>query len=249
MKYIIIILLFLGISPFAKADESNTLWQLANHAYQNKNYEAAINLYDSLLKKKNTNAELYYNLGNAYFKNHQMGMAVWCFEKAHKIAPNEEDIDMNLKIANLRLVDKFETTPEFFLFKYWRNLLQLFSVKVWAILAIVFLGMMLMGWLLYYFSFNYTSIGKLFIWVGLIVGAFLLIITWQSNNFNSSDKNAIIISSNATIKSAPDEASTDLFVLHEGTKIQVLKTNNGWINFKLGDGKVGWCEEKNTLSI
>jgi tetratricopeptide (TPR) repeat protein len=232
-----------------RADESNTLWQLANHAYQNKNYEAAINLYDSMLKKKITNAELYYNLGNAYFKNHQVGMAVWSFERAKKINPNDEDIDMNLKIVNLKLVDKIETTSDFFLLKYGQNVVNFFSVKIWAILSISFLWLMLMGWLLYYFSFNFSAIGKSCIWVGFVMGVFLLILTWLSNNNNLNENKAIIISSNATIKSAPDLTAIDLFILHEGTKIQVLKSNNGWLNLKLSDGKVGWCEAKNTLGI
>jgi tetratricopeptide (TPR) repeat protein len=239
----------IALVQFAKADESNTLWQLANHAYENKNYEAAINLYDSMLKKKITNAELYYNLGNAYFKNHQVGMAVWCFEKAKKIAPHDDDIEMNLKIVNLKLIDKIETTPDFFLFKYAKNIMHIFSVKIWAILSISFFWLMLMGWLLYYFSFNYSAIGKGCIWIGLVMGILFLGITWQSNATNLKDNKAIIISSNVTIKSAPDAAAIDLFVLHEGTKVQVVKLNNGWLNLKLSDGKVGWCEAKNTLSI
>ncbi|MEY4876298.1 MAG: hypothetical protein RL708_1447 [Bacteroidota bacterium] len=247
-KIVLFVFLFLGYQ-YVKADKANTVWQLANHAYQSKNYAAAINLYDSMMKKNISNAELYYNAGNAYFKNHQMGMAVWCYEKAHQLAPNDEDIEINLKISNLRLIDKFDATPDFFLFLYWKNMLHFFSTKIWCIIAISFLWLMLIGWLLYYFSFSYTIAGRRLIWLGLILGILFLFISWQSNLLSSHTKSAIIISSNITVKSAPDESSTDLFVLHEGTKVVEIKLSNGWQNIRLSDGKVGWCLASNLKEI
>ncbi|MFM2224789.1 MAG: hypothetical protein RJA07_991 [Bacteroidota bacterium] len=239
-KIVLFVFLFIGYQ-YAKADKANTLWQLANHAYQNKNYTAAINLYDSMIQQHIDNAELYYNAGNAYFKNHQMGMAVWCYEKAHQLAPNDEDVETNLKISNLRLIDKFEATPDFFLFLYWKNILHFFSSDTWCIIGISFLWIMLIGWLLYYFSFSYTAVGKWLIWLGLVLGILFSFIGWQSNLLSVNTKSAIIISSNSTIKAAPDVSSTDLFILHEGTKVLELKLSNGWRNIRLSDGKVGWC--------
>jgi tetratricopeptide (TPR) repeat protein len=241
MKKIILLLLICVSYTTLKADKANTLWQLANHAYESKNYEAAINLYDSILKQNVCNAELYYNAGNAYYKNHNIGMAVWCFEKAHQLAPNDEDIETNLKICNLRLVDKIDAAPNFILFRWWDNFLHFFAIKIWAIITICFLWCMLIGLLLYYFSFQLSNIGKWLIRVGFCCGILFLIITWQAKNNFDSNKFLIVMASNINIKAAPDESSTDLYVIHEGTKALLLKSNQNWSYIKLSDGKVGWC--------
>lgn len=241
MKKVILVTLFFISIKLVKADKANTLWQLANHAYESKNYTAAINLYDSMMGQGINNAELFYNAGNAYYKNHQIGMAVWCFEKANLLSPNDEDIETNLKICNLRLIDKIDAAPDFFVFKWWNNFLIFFSIKIWAIITICFLWCMVMGWLLYYFSFQFSDIGKWLIRVGFCCGFLFLIITWQANKYSNNNKYLIVISSNINVKSAPDESATNLFEIHEGTKVSLIKSNPKWSNIKLSDGKVGWC--------
>jgi len=249
MKNYILVSIFFLISIFAKADEANTFWQLANHAYQNKNYEAATHLYDSMFKKNIVNAELYYNAGNAYFKNHKLGMAVWCFEKAYQQSPNDNDIETNLKIARLKLVDKIDTVPEFILFKWWHLFINLLPLKVWSVLSVLFLWIMLCGWLLYYFTFNYVILGKRLIWMGLFLGLIFLGISFISNKNIASEKFAIVISTNTTIKSAPDETSSDLFVIHEGLKLKLIKTNGNWVNVAVADGKIGWCNSADLKNL
>jgi tetratricopeptide (TPR) repeat protein len=243
MKNCITIFIFSIFCLAAKADEANTLWQLANHAYQNKNYEAATHLYDSMFRKDIGNAELYYNAGNAYFKSHKMGMAVWCYEKAYQLLPNDEDIETNLKISRLRLVDKIDAAPEFVLFKWWNSFLKLLPVKIWAIVSVVFLWLMLIGLGLYYFSFNFSGLGKTLIWSGLFFGILFLIITWLCNQNQKNNNYAIVVASNTTIKSAPDDSSSDLFVVHEGLKLKLNKANGDWVNVSIADGKVGWCNK------
>lgn len=249
MKNYIFIFIFSLLSVFAKADEANTLWQLANHAYQNKNYDAATHLYDSMLKKNIVNSELYYNAGNAYYKNHKLGMAIWYFEKAYQQSPNDEDIEMNLKIARLKLVDKIDVVPEFVLLRWAKKLINLLSIKSWAIITIFFFWLMLCGWLLYYFTFNYVVLGKRFIWFGLIFGLVFLAVAYVSNRNSVSEKFAIVIATNTTIKSAPDETSSDLFLIHEGLKLKLNKTNGNWVNVSLADGKVGWCNTSDLKNL
>ena len=249
MKKTILFLLGIIWFSFTKADSANTLWQLANHAYQNKNYEAATNLYDSLIRIGYTNSELFLNAGNAHFKNHEMGMAVWCYEKAHQTNQTDDDVNTNLKISNLRLVDKdVEALPQFFLFRWWNNFLHLFSAKVWSIIAIIFLWMMLAGWLLNYFS-AMNRLGMTMVSIGFIAGVFFFYIAWRSNATMEDKKFAVVIPSNITVKSAPDNTSTDLFIVHEGLKVQTMEQLNGWQKIILTNGKKGWTLVENVKGI
>ncbi|MEN9523584.1 MAG: hypothetical protein RL065_1961 [Bacteroidota bacterium] len=249
MKNYLFIFILSLTTFFAKADEANTLWQLANHAYQNKNYEAAIHLYDSMLRKNIGNPELYYNAGNAYFKNHNLGMAIWCYEKANQLSPSDEEISTNLKIARLRLIDKVDSAPEFVLFGWCKGFLKIFSIRTWAIITVLCFWIMLCGWFLYYFTFDFSIVGKWLIWVGLILGICFLGISWASFGQQNNEKMAIVISTNTSIKSAPDESAPDLFLIHEGLKIKLNKSNGDWVNISIADGKVGWCKKMSVKNL
>ena len=115
----------------------DTLIAKANQAYNQGLYDSAINLYTAVLNEGLESYELYYNLGNAFFKNNQLPSAILYYEKAKKIAPNNDDVNFNLSIANSMIVDKIEKVPEMFYKRWWNYFYNAFSEDKWTIFSIL----------------------------------------------------------------------------------------------------------------
>ncbi len=123
---ILTVILLSGIS-FSFASEETTTFQQGNEYYQQKHYDKAVETYEKLVQSGYEGTSLYYNLGNAYYRTGKVGYAILYYEKALKLSPGDDDIIHNLNIANLKIIDKVESLPEFFLFQWWEGLLAFFS--------------------------------------------------------------------------------------------------------------------------
>jgi tetratricopeptide (TPR) repeat protein len=195
-------------------------------------------------------AELDYNIGNAYFKINNIPGAILFFERAHLLKPADEDINYNLQIARTLVVDRFEEIPELF-FVRWYNFLSLtLSTNLWAKLSIISFVLCLLFLSLYFYSSKYRS-KVLGFWLALI----LIIISLASLSFSARNRSLVLNSNKAIIfvplvngKSSPDESGTDLFVLHEGTKVTVEDEVGEWFEIRLSDGNKGWIPS-NSLEI
>ena len=211
---------FLPSSVFAltKAD--------ADSSYVNENYQQAISQYEQLLKEGGANAELYYNLGNAYYRMDDITHAVLNYERAQLLSPGDADIRFNLQLARSKTVDRIVPQSEFFIVTWYRSVVNRLSIDGWASSPI---------WL--------RKVG--FFGCGIMVCCFVLAIVfaWQQKHMLDHRDGAIIIESAVPVKSTPAQNGTDLFILHEGTKVSVLDNSIGdWCEIRVPDGKQGWVE-------
>lgn len=215
-----------------------------NEAYINGNYEQAIELYTSVLDSGYESAALFYNLGNAYFKSNKITSAILFYERAKLLDPNDEEIQFNLELANTFTVDNIEEIPELFLVTWLKAVIHAFKVDTWARVSIVCFILMLLVLLMYFFVRKY-QLKKFSFWLAIL----FLFVSISSYTFAAIQKNeitknntAIIFSPTITLKSSPDKQSTDLFVLHEGTKVEVVDEVGEWREIKLADGSKGWLK-------
>ena len=191
-------------------------------AYMRNDYASAIQIYESLLKKGEA-AEVYYNLGNSYYKADDIAKAILNYERALLLQPGNADIRANLEIARSKTIDKVVSVPDIFFVAWVKSLTNCLSVDAWAKLGIVFFILLLISFSLFFFS-------KQIIWKksGFIAGILFLVFTVLSNIFASEQKSelldrndAIVLSPSVTVRSTPSESGTGLFVLHEGHKIEI----------------------------
>lgn len=222
--------------------EDNVTKAQGDSAYMRNDYASAIQIYESLLKKGEA-SEIYYNLGNSYYKADDIAKAILNYERALLLQPGNADIRANLEIARSKTVDKVASVPDIFFVAWTKSLINCLSVDVWAKLGIVFFILLLVSFSLFFFS-------KQVVWKksGFIAGVIFLVFVILSNIFASEQKNelmnrnkAIILSPSVTVRSTPSESGTSLFVLHEGHKIEIKDNSmREWKEIRLEDGKVGW---------
>lgn len=218
----------------------------AETAYTQENYNKAIELYEDILKNNGASAEIYYNLGNAYYKSNQIAPAILNYERALLLDPGDGDIRFNLQMAKEKTVDKIEPLGEFFLVKWIDSIQNMGSADSWAILAIISFLLLIFCLLLFFFS-RWIRMKK----VGFYLGIICLLIVIFANIFARNQKNeivnrthAIVFSPTVTVKSSPDISGTDLFILHEGTKVFLKSSLGDWKEIELEDGNVGWMPGK-----
>lgn len=247
---VVVGLLMLVFSSGAKAQVEATKAQ-ADQAFMEERYADAITGYEEILTQEYFSAEVLYNLGNAYFKAGQIAPSILNYERALKLAPKDEDIQFNLKLANLSVKDRVEDIPQLFFVNWWNAIVKAFSTDGWAWSAVISLVLALSGFLLFKFLNEqgmkrltfYTAIIAL-LWFGFSIYA-------AQHNFNHAvnDKRAVVFASTINAKSSPNEKGKDLFVIHEGLVVTTSDAMNGWVRIKLSNGNVGWIPEKSVVSI
>jgi tetratricopeptide (TPR) repeat protein len=243
MKRIIFIILVL-ISFSAIAENFQTIIDSANANYTQGNYELAIEKYNHVLDEGYEAAEVYYNLGNAYFRSNKTTKAIINFERALKLNPNDEDIQFNLQLSKQYVVDKIDILPDFFLTKWYRSFVKMFSSDMWAFISMLSFVLGLI-FLLLYFLLRHRSFRKFGFWFGLFF-IFISISTFTFSNkqkqLAQAQEEAIVITPTVTVKSSPDRSGTDLFVIHEGLKVTITDELGEWQEIKLTDGSQGWLK-------
>jgi tetratricopeptide (TPR) repeat protein len=235
-----LILILLTWSAFADGNES--LFALANQKYSDGQYKEAAQSYEEIINSGYSSAALYYNLGNACYKQNELTRAILNFERALLLAPGDEDIKYNLDIANQLVVDKINSLPQFFVSKWYRQLRIGLSPDQWAWLSLS--CFLLSGIFALLFLFLRSRfLRKLFLAAGIIlllISTSSLIFGQQQEKQFSERNTAIIFSPSVTAKSSPDDGGTDLFVLHEGVKVWIIDQLNGWLEIELADGNKAW---------
>ena len=213
-----------------------------NKAYSAGAYTDAVNSYKKVIALGWESPELYYNLGNAFFKLNDLPNAVLWYERAQRLAPGNEDIDYNLKVANGKIADKIEPLPEMFYKRWYFSLVQLFSVDGWAWIGVIFFLLALCSAMVY-FAARVLIFRKIGFWSSLATLAlalFFFLFAWSGYRSIQSAREAIVFTPTITVKSSPDDKSTDLFVVHEGTKVRLLDNISGWYEIRIANGSVGW---------
>ena len=223
----------------------------ADSAYVRGEYQQAIKDYETLLKR-GASADLYYNLGNAYYRTENITQAVLNYERALLLSPGDRDIRFNLQIAQSKTIDKIVPESEMFFFTWYKSLVNLMSVDGWARTALVSLALVIILLLVYLFS-DHLGLRK----IGFFGGIVLLILfvlsnifAWQQKQNLLFRKGAIVITPSVTVKSTPANNGTDLFILHEGTKVSIKDGSmKDWKEIRIADGKEGWIESKQLEEI
>ncbi|MDR0604796.1 MAG: tetratricopeptide repeat protein [Bacteroidales bacterium] len=240
--HIVLVLIIILSSMTALGNE---IFQKANEAYNQKDYVNAIVQYEALIKEGYKDAMLYYNLGNACYKDNQLAKSLLWYERALRLNPGNEDIKHNIAFVNQQTIDNMEAQPEFFLRTWFYTVRDLFTVQRWAIFSIGFIaiGCICIGLLLILSSARWR--------MGLFVVACIVFVLGvggvvfaclQKNNINRTDE-AIIMQKIVTIKSMPDMSGTDLFTVHEGIKIQITDKAGNWIEVRFANGDKGWIKK------
>lgn len=218
----------------------------ADTEYQKGNYQQAIRDYEEILKNGES-AEIYFNLGNAYYRTDNITKAVLNYERARLLSPGDDDINFNLQFARSKTIDKITPQSEMFFVTWYKSLVNFTSVDNWAKTGILCIVMALLLVLLYLFG-PQLMLRK----IGFFAGLAFFVIFLLSNLFAFQQKQAldnrtgaIIISPSVNIKKTPAKNSADQFVLHEGTRVDIIdKGMTDWRCIRVGDGREGWIETK-----
>ena len=247
------IILFLSlILCFGLAVSAQTAaMKQANDLYADGNYSDAAKIYEKILSTEGVAPELYYNLGNAYYKSNETGKSILNYERALRLSPRFEDAKFNLELAQLKVVDNIAQTPTFFVGRWIENLIKLLTSNQWLIVSFsVFLFCLILAFL---FVFAPSLVlRKSSFYVGLvfaIISLLSLILSGVRKDQMVNHSDAIVMTGVVTVKSSPDKSGTDLFQLHEGTKVAVKSTLGKWTEIKLGNGNIGWVEQENIENI
>lgn len=246
-----ILLFFLLISNMLLKAGSQEDFEKANKAYMAGFYSNAIAIYEDILASGLASSEVYYNLGNACFKNDELPESILNYERAIKLDPGNEDYHYNLNIAKNKLIDKIDTLPELFYIKWWNALKYKLSVNHWTLLAllsftlvfILIAGFLLSKTVLLRRVLFYTGI--IFISVHILAG----IMAWQTYSEARNRNSAIVFAPSLPVKSSPDESSIDLFVIHEGIKVQIIDSIGDWNEVRIENGSKGWVKAENIQRI
>lgn len=240
-----IILLFLSfVSIGASALNASKCADSAALYYMKSDYKNAIRCYESLLKSGQTSWKLHYNLANSYYKNNQLGYAIFHYELANKLDVGNEDVKTNLKIANSKLIDKIETKENFFFSNVKGSLIGFFSIDGWAWFGILISVLMCVSFLTFYLS-KKPIIRKTTFWFGSILFISIIIsqiMGYSALNFEKKESCAIVLEKTGKVHTSPGENNPTTFSLHEGTKVIVLEKTSEWISIQLSNGNEGWMK-------
>lgn len=254
--FVSILMMFATVVMFAQNDSvsvaadtvsvsssSGVTKHVADSLYEKEAFAEAVVVYEDIIANKGVSADIYYNLGNCYYKLDDVARAILNYERALLLDQGDEDIRANLALARGKTIDKVTSASEMFFITWWKGLANSFSVDEWAVIGISSFVLMLIGILVYMFIPSliarkigvYGAMTLLFVTIVANVAAM-----HQRYSITHRDM-AIVISPVVSVKSSPSETSTDLFLMHSGSKVTITdKTMKDWVEVKLEEGKIGW---------
>lgn len=219
-----------------------SLFTQANAQYAEGNYAQAAEQYEQIIAQQ-PSAEVYYNLGNAYFKQGELAQSILAYERALRLKPSMRDAKHNLQFAQSRIVDNIEDTQSFFLSNWLKTIRNALSQTTWIVLSVSLFVLMLIGFFLFAFSQTiwlrkvafYISIVALVISMGAFANAGSL------HSRDTQRAEAIITQGIVNAKASPDRSGTELFTIHEGTKVEITEVIGDWCCIHVGNN-VGWIQ-------
>lgn len=234
---ILSILMVFGLIVISPAQSYEEEFSRANKAYLDGNYSEALETYQQILASGVVSGEVYFNLGNTYYKLQQYGQAIYYYEVAKKYISGDEALEQNLQLARIHTIDKIEPIPQLFLKTWWLTVLDLFSMEIyaWTTFAVfLFLVIALSIRIALNRPLTKTS------WLLTTLFAVLLIIFVSKAYLFETSEFGIILSAEVSVASEPNESGAEIFILHEGTKTEILRYLGDWIEIRIADGKTGW---------
>jgi tetratricopeptide (TPR) repeat protein len=247
---LLVLLLVLSADIVSGQEERSVKFKKGVEYYTASNYQEALKEWLDIYNTGYRSAELDYNIGNAYFKLSNVPGAILFFERARLLRPADNNINYNLRIARTLVVDKFEEIPELFFVRWFDFLSLLLPTNTWAVISLVSFIFSLILLSVYIYSSGYR-IKVLGFWAALlflIISASSLAFTIRNKSLVFDSNKAVIFTPSLNGKSSPDNSGTDLFILHEGSKVTIEDHVGEWYEIKLSDGNKGWVPS-NSLTI
>lgn len=238
MKNLIYILLLFCYPAFLAGQS----FEEGNELYRKGNYSEAAKVYENILKTGTHSAELYFNLGNAYYKQAKVAPSIYNYERALLLNPNDDEIKSNLEFARKLRIDEVKEVPRVGFDKLLRDFTSTMSFDSWAYLAIVCSFLCVLAFAGYYFASRALHKRLFFIAMFITLIGILLAIFAASfeKNAQVNERAAIVFSEIVSVKGEPVESAQEAFTLHEGTKVYVLEDLDNWRKIELPDGSKGW---------
>lgn len=233
------------------AVSADSLLADAAAAYAEGRFRQSMQLYEAVAAQYGVSAQLYYNLGNACYKSGEMAPAILYYERALRLDPSDKDIRFNLELCRASVVDRIDPLGEFFFSRWYRQLRSLLPGNVWAWISLAFFWLFLLAVAGFFFA-KKRGLKKLSFTVGVISIVFAIFTQLYARQLYHRDTDggeAIVFAPTVTVKSSPDQSGTELFLLHEGTKVRVRSRLGNWTEIELSDGNVGWLETDNIVVI
>ncbi len=235
----ILSLLIFG-SKAQSLEQNKSNFEAANTAYQEERYTDALELY-MLMDESYMNFSVEYNLGNTYYKLDSLGQAILHYERARKFNPKDEDLKVNLQLANQKIVDKIESLPTLGVKDLWSNITSANMLSTWTNLSLIAVFIAFACFILA-IILKSRQIKRVFILTGILffVGYALSYMLARSVVDYDESHEAIILLPKVEVKGSPSDQAVDVFLLHEGTKVEIRNEQDGWYEVKIANGNVGW---------
>ncbi|HTN68381.1 MAG TPA: tetratricopeptide repeat protein [Dysgonamonadaceae bacterium] len=227
----------------------------ADLAYRDNNFAESIKLYESqITENKLTNQEspqLYYNLGNAYFRDNQIAKAIVNYERALLLDPGDSDIRHNLRFAKTKIEDKIDSTDTFFITQWIRSIQNLYNANSWATIGVVLFILFIVATGIYMISMR-LIVRKTSFYSGIVLLSLVIIVNifaFKQKNKIVNRSTGIVMSASVSIYTSPDAHSQELFRLHEGAKVFIKRKERNWLEIEIANGSVGWLQQKSIETI
>ena len=233
-----------------KAETTQQIFEQGNNAYAKGKYVEAILEYKKILAKGECSGELYFNLGNAFYKIDSIPQSILYFEKAKVLLPNDDDLNANLKLANSKTTDKIESIPQLFILNWYQNFLHIFTTSAWAWISIL-LAFAAFALLWFFVKTKTLAIKRLYFFAGafsLILCIASVFVASASHDANTTQR-GVVFTPSVTLKSEPNATSTSLYVIHEGATCKIMEELNNWLRVRLDNGNEGWLTKADLREI
>ena len=234
---------------------AQTTAEKAAEAYRSGDFPKSAELYESIvaqgLSENRESADIYYNLGNAYFRNSEVAKAILNYERALLLKPGDSDIRHNLRFARTQIEDKMDVSGDLFVSNLWRNTVNLFDSNTWSVIGIA-LFILFLACVGTFLFIRIIWLKKTAFYGGITFLVFLLfagVFAFGQKNARVHRDTGIIMAASASAMTSPDTNSKELFRLHAGTKVRVSKSDGNWYEVEIANGSVGWIPKENVEII
>ncbi|MCX7909647.1 MAG: tetratricopeptide repeat protein [Ignavibacteria bacterium] len=251
--FVIVVIGFCFSLQFVLSQEFNPqiYFQKGNEFYSKGDFRKAVEHYEKILNSGYRSKDVLFNLGNCFYRLGEYHKSILYYERALILDPFDEDVRFNLQMAKLHNVDKIEEIPKFFLIQWWENIRDTLSSKQWAILGLISIWIASIALITFLFVFS-SGTRKLLFGLGvffIITFLFATILGISRYRYETNNNYAIVFSVNSYIKSSPEDGSTDLFILHQGTKVEILDEIGNWYKIRIANGNIGWIKKSDIERI
>lgn len=247
MRHFLFFVLFVNLS-FSQQDD---IFVVANEKYNSLDFVGAIEKYNELLKGGFHSSELYFNLGNAYYKLDSLAQSIYYYEKGLKYFPNDSSLTQNLEYLNNLTIDDIESLPEDIISMQFNYLLNYFSFNNWSLITIITAILSCFIFLLYFLSKSskYKRTYFTIFILSFMLTSSLLFVNFKIYNVQTTIEFGIVYNDVIEVNFEPNEKSEVLFEIHEGTKVEIIENfDTDWLKIKLSNGQTGWVI-KNQIKI